>query len=56
MFNETLRQNITRGNRTVTQADVERVDELVQVTELLEDLSNGHETVLGDQGVKISGG
>ena len=56
VFNDTLRRNVTVGNRDATQAEVEQVCEIAQVTEFLDDLPNGYETVLGDQGVMLSGG
>ncbi|AXR77732.1 ABC transporter ATP-binding protein [Natrarchaeobaculum sulfurireducens] len=56
VFNETLRRNVTAGNRDATQAEVEAACEIAQVTEFLEDLPDGYDTVLGDQGVKLSGG
>lgn len=56
VFNETLRRNVTSGNRDATQAEVEAACEIAQVTEFLEDLPDGYDTVLGDQGVKLSGG
>ncbi|XGI82755.1 ABC transporter ATP-binding protein [Halorutilales archaeon Cl-col2-1] len=56
IFNDTLRKNVTIGNRDATDDDVERVSEIAQVTEFLDELPNGYDTVLGDQGVKLSGG
>ena len=56
VFNETLRRNITIGNRNADQKDVERVAEIAKVTEFLNELPEGYDTVLGDQGVKLSGG
>jgi len=56
MFNDTLRRNVTVGNRDATQKEVEQVCEIAQVTEFLNDLPDGYDTVLGDQGVKLSGG
>lgn len=56
IFNETLRWNVTVGNRDVTQAEIERVCEIAKVTEFLDELPDGYDTVLGDQGVKLSGG
>ncbi|ELZ01816.1 ABC transporter ATP-binding protein [Natrialba asiatica] len=56
MFNDTLRWNVTVGNRDATQAEVEEVCEIAQVAEFLDELPNGYDTVLGDQGVKLSGG
>jgi subfamily B ATP-binding cassette protein MsbA len=56
VFNETLRYNITIGNRDVPESEFQRVCEIAQVTEFLDGLSNGYETVLGDEGVRLSGG
>jgi subfamily B ATP-binding cassette protein MsbA len=56
VFNETLRYNVTIGNRDVSDSEFERVCEIAQVTEFVDDLPNGYDTVLGDEGVKLSGG
>jgi subfamily B ATP-binding cassette protein MsbA len=56
VFNETLRYNITIGNRDVPEDEFQRVCEIAQVTEFLNGLPNGYDTVLGDEGVRLSGG
>lgn len=56
IFNDTLRKNLTIGNRSATQDEIEAVCKVAQVTEFLEELPNGYDTKLGDQGVKLSGG
>ena len=56
IFNDTVRYNLTIGNRGATQAEIERVCEISQVTEFLDDLPDGYETELGDDGVRLSGG
>ncbi|TYT60303.1 ABC transporter ATP-binding protein [Natrialba swarupiae] len=56
VFNDSLRRNVTVGNRDATQSAVERACEIAQVTEFLDELPDGYDTVLGDQGVKLSGG
>lgn len=56
IFNETLRYNLTIGNRDVTQSEMERVAEIAKVTEFLDDLPNGYDTTLGDDGIQLSGG
>lgn len=56
VFNDTLRRNVTVGNRDATQEEIEQVCAIAQVTEFLDDLPQGYDTVLGDQGVKLSGG
>jgi subfamily B ATP-binding cassette protein MsbA len=56
VFNETLRYNITIGNRDVSEEKLQEVCEIAQVTEFVDDLPNGYDTVLGDEGVRLSGG
>ncbi|WP_436930025.1 ABC transporter ATP-binding protein [Halosimplex halobium] len=56
VFNETLRYNVTLGNRDASRTEVERACEIAQVTEFLGELPNGYDTVLGDDGVRLSGG
>jgi len=56
IFNDTVRNNITIGNRAATQQEIERVCEISQVSEFLDKLPQGYDTVLGDDGIKLSGG
>lgn len=56
VFDETLRENLTIGNRGVSQAEIERVCEIAQVTEFLPELPDGYESELGEDGVNLSGG
>ncbi|WP_135366058.1 ABC transporter ATP-binding protein [Halosimplex halophilum] len=56
IFNETLRYNVTVGDRDASQAEIERACEIAQVTKFLDELPNGYDTVLGDDGVRLSGG
>ncbi|WP_226010915.1 ABC transporter ATP-binding protein [Halomicrobium salinisoli] len=56
IFNDTLRRNVTIGNRDASEAEIERVCEIAQVTEFIDDLPRGYDTVLGDDGVRLSGG
>jgi len=56
IFNDTLYYNLTVANRDASRETVERVCEIAKVTEFLGDLSNGYETILGDDGVRLSGG
>lgn len=56
IFNNTLRWNVTVGNREASEREVERACEIAQVSEFDSDLPNGYDTVLGDHGVKLSGG
>ncbi|MEF8785094.1 MAG: ABC transporter ATP-binding protein [Haloarculaceae archaeon] len=56
IFNESVEYNLTIGNREATQKEIERVCDIAQVTEFLDDLPEGYETKLGDDGVRLSGG
>jgi len=56
IFNRTLRENLTVGNRKATDAEIDRAVEIARVDEFLGDLPRGYETVLGDEGVRLSGG
>jgi subfamily B ATP-binding cassette protein MsbA len=56
VFNDTLRYNLTIGNRTVSETELDRVCSIAKVDEFFEDLPKGYDTVLGDEGVRLSGG
>jgi subfamily B ATP-binding cassette protein MsbA len=56
IFNETLRYNLTVGNREATQQEIETACEISKVDEFLDDLPNGYDSELGDDGVRLSGG
>lgn len=56
IFNDTLRYNLTIGNRDVTETEIDRVCEIARVNEFFDDLHSGYDTMLGDDGVRLSGG
>jgi len=56
IFNDTLANNVTIGNRDATQRDIERVCKIAKVNEFLDELPNGYDSELGDEGVRLSGG
>lgn len=56
IFSDTLRYNLTIGNREVTDAELDQVCEIAKVDEFLDDLPEGYNTRLGDKGVRLSGG
>jgi subfamily B ATP-binding cassette protein MsbA len=56
IFNDTLYYNVTVGAREAPQREIERVCEIAQVTEFLDDLPKGYDTHLGDDGTRLSGG
>ena len=56
IFNDTLRYNLTIGNRDVSDRELDRVCEIAKVDEFLAELPDDYETQLGDEGVRLSGG
>lgn len=56
IFNDTLRYNVTVGDRDATEAEIREACELAKVTEFFDELPHGYETELGDDGVRLSGG
>lgn len=56
IFNDTLRYNLTIGNRDVTEEELEEIAAIAKVDEFLNNLPDGYDTHLGDQGVRLSGG
>lgn len=56
IFTDTLENNVTIGNRDTTRREVERVCEIAKVDEFVDELPNGYESQLGDDGVRLSGG
>jgi subfamily B ATP-binding cassette protein MsbA len=56
IFTDTLENNITIGNRDATRRDVKRVCEIAKVDEFVDDLPNGYDSQLGDDGIRLSGG
>jgi len=56
LFDGTLRENVTIGNRNASREAVEQACEIAQVTEFLHELPDGYETELGEDGIRLSGG
>ena len=56
IFNDTLRYNLTIGNREVSEVELDRACEIAKIDEFLDGLPNGYDTLLGDEGVRLSGG
>ncbi|TKX82276.1 ABC transporter ATP-binding protein [Halorubrum sp. SD626R] len=56
IFNDTLEANVTIGNRDAIRREVEEVCEIAKVDEFLEELPDGYDSQLGDDGVRLSGG
>lgn len=56
IFTDTLKNNVTIGNRNASRQEVERVCEIAKVDEFVDELPNGYASQLGDDGVRLSGG
>ena len=56
IFNDTLRYNLTLGNREVSDEELDRVCSIAKVGEFIDELPDGYDSLLGDDGVRLSGG
>jgi subfamily B ATP-binding cassette protein MsbA len=56
IFNDTLRYNLSLGNRNVSDEELDRVCSIAKVDEFIDELPKGYESLLGDDGVRLSGG
>jgi subfamily B ATP-binding cassette protein MsbA len=56
VFNDTLRYNLTIGNRNISKKQLSHVCQIAKIDEFFDDLPDGYETQLGDEGVRLSGG
>ena len=56
LFNDTLGENIRYGRRDATQEELDQVAEAAQLTKFIESLPEGWDTLVGDRGLKLSGG
>ncbi|MDB2276847.1 ABC transporter ATP-binding protein, partial [Halorubrum ezzemoulense] len=54
IFNDTLRYNLTLGNRDVSEGDLDRVCSIAKVDEFIDELPDGYDSLLGDDGVRLS--
>lgn len=56
LFNETIMENLRYGNLNATDGQVNEVLYRVKLDELVKDLPNGVNTIVGERGLMISGG
>ncbi len=56
LFNDTIGYNIGYAKPGATQAEVEQAAKDAQVHEFIASLPNGYDTVVGERGLKLSGG
>ena len=56
VFNGTLLDNLTYGDRTASFEQVQEACRIARVDEVIEQLPQGYYTVVGERGVRLSGG
>lgn len=56
IFNGTLLDNLTYGNRTVGFEAVEKACKIARVDEFIDQFPQGYYTIVGERGVRLSGG
>jgi len=56
LFTGTIRENILYGRMNATEAEMKRAATMAHVTEFVEALPDGFDTLVGERGVTLSGG
>ena len=56
LFNETIRYNIAYGRPGASDTEIERAAEMAHIREFIEGLPDGWDSVVGERGLKLSGG
>ena len=56
LFNDTIRYNIAYGRDGATQEDVEAAARAAQIHDFILSLPEGYDTMVGERGLKLSGG
>jgi len=56
LFNDTITYNIGYGRAGATQAEIEAAARRAQIHDFIVSLPDGYETVVGERGLKLSGG
>jgi ATP-binding cassette subfamily C protein len=56
LFNASLRFNITMGHENITDEALYRALEIAQLSEMIEQMKDGLDTIVGHHGIRLSGG
>ncbi len=56
LFNDTIRNNIAYGRADADQAAIEAAARAAQIHDFVETLPDGYDTLVGERGLKLSGG
>jgi len=56
LFNDTIRYNIRYGRPDATEAEIEEAARMAQISDFIARLPKGFDTMVGERGLKLSGG
>jgi ATP-binding cassette subfamily B protein len=56
LFNDTLLYNLAYGRTDASQTEIEAAARIAHIAEFIEQLPDGYQTVVGERGLKLSGG
>jgi len=56
LFNNTLRFNITMGDENINDSDIFEALKIAQLTDMIDNMQDGLDTVVGRHGIRLSGG
>jgi ATP-binding cassette subfamily B protein len=56
LFNDTILYNLAYGQPNASPEAIEEAARIAQITEFIEQLPDGYQTVVGERGLKLSGG
>ncbi|MFO1153410.1 MAG: ABC transporter ATP-binding protein/permease [Rhodospirillales bacterium] len=56
LFNDTIRYNIAYGRPDADDEEIEKAARLARIHEFIEGLPDGYQTIVGERGLKLSGG
>ncbi|MFY0614663.1 MAG: ABC transporter ATP-binding protein/permease [Hyphomicrobiaceae bacterium] len=56
LFNDTIRYNIRYGRTDATDQEIEEAARFAQIDEFIRQLPQGYDTMVGERGLKLSGG
>jgi ATP-binding cassette, subfamily B, heavy metal transporter len=56
MFNDTIRSNLRYGRQDATDEELDQAARDAQLLHFVESMPDGWETMVGDRGLKLSGG
>jgi len=56
LFNQSIRYNLTYGLASVSESELQKIIHSIGLTEIIELMPNGLETIVGEMGSRLSGG